>query len=97
MNIRDAFDAPEWRGGRTPDSVVGNAANETRGPVAPGTKSFFCSRCTTEVYLAPSSQQRIRGGAKPLCLSCFDKIPADQRKIYRPSNVDIVGDLSGLN
>ncbi len=97
MNIREAWAAPEWRGGGGPDFVVGYATSETRGPVAPGTKPYFCSRCTAEVYLAPSSQQRIRGGARPLCMDCFDKIPAGQRNVYRPSNAEIVGDLSGTN
>lgn len=97
MNIRDAWAAPEWRGGGKPDFVVGYPTSETIRHLAPGTKSYYCSGCTTPMHLAPSSQQRVREGARPLCLNCFDKIPPEQRTLYRPSNADVVGDLSGTN
>ncbi len=83
---------PVYKAGATLDYIVGgdNAMvhSETR----------FCSRCTSTVYLAVTSIERLNSHpeAKIICIACFDEMPDADKSIMRPSDQDIQRDILGL-
>ena len=83
----------EYRKGDQIDFLVGGETAAT-----PNAKVMFCAKCLAKVFIAPSGQRIMKEnpGCKPLCLECMLKAEGEV-SVKRPSNADIISDLSGSN